>query len=195
MRVFVGRLGLLTVAAAAWLGGTSGAQDDGAVLLRLRGLALNLTGVGQGRSGDVEIAIERWSTDGEVALLRKAFREGSVGSLAGVLRALSPRAGYVRTQYGGASDLQYARELPVTDGGRRIVLATGRAGAPADGSNPRADVHEFLVVEVRLDKDGKGEGRTAGAERLRYNKETAALELDRYGTEPVWIRNLHVSPK
>jgi hypothetical protein len=33
-------------------------------------------------------------------------------------------------------------------------------------------------VEIRLDKDGKGEGRTAGAERLRYNKETATLAMD-----------------
>jgi len=193
-------LALVFLFLAGGAGGDAWAQGgwppkDAVALLKLRGFALNLTGVGVGRSGDVEIGIERWSSDEERDRLKGALAQSGAAGLSEVLLAVAPRVGYVAARRGRTSELKYARQTVLPDGGRRIVLATEGADIPADGSNPRADTHDFLVVEVRLDKDGKGEGRSAGAERLRYNAKTAALELDRYGTEPVWIRNLAVAPE
>ena len=158
-------------------------------LLKLRGFALNFTGVGAGRSGDLEIGIERWSSDAERDQLRKLIAEGGVKALAPGVAALTPRAGYITTQRGGKLDLKFARELPGTDGGRRIVLATDPV-KETGGSKPGS--YAFLVVEIRLDKSGKGEARTAGPERLSYNQQAGALELDRYGVEPVWVKDLKV---
>jgi hypothetical protein len=197
VRVLIGKRGVVLTVAALWLAGPSWswAQEGGPVLLKLRGFAQNMTGVGHGRSGDIEVAIERWSSDAERDRVRQAMADSGVSGVTGVLLGLSPRVGYFRTERGGTADLKFARELPAEDGGRRIVLATGRVDAPADGSRPQADTHEFIVVEIRLDKAGKGEGRTAGAERLRYNQKTKALELDRYGAEPVWLDKLQVVTK
>jgi hypothetical protein len=178
------------VAATALLVATASAQQGGGPVLKLAGFALNITGVGGGRSGDLEVAVERWSKDDERAKLKAAFVDGGAAGLQKALAAVAPRAGYVKTQRGGSLDLSYAHEVPGDDGGRRIILATGRLTAPS--ANPGADTYEFLVVEVRLGKDGKGEGRTATPQRLRYNKEKDALELDRYGVEPVWIKDLRV---
>src|SRR5262245_46923318 len=194
VRVIVAKRVLLMVATVVLLAGTSLPQEAGKPVLKLRGFALNLTGVGTGRSGELEIWIERWSGDDERERLRKALDDKGVAGLATALTAVSPRVGYVRTQRGGTLDLKFAREVPLADGGRRVLLATDRLAAPKDGTNPRADVYDFLAVEVRLDKDGKGEGRTAGPERLRYNKEAGTLELDRYGVEPVWVKELRVVP-
>src|SRR5262245_3009512 len=193
MRVTHGGCIGLTLAAALALPPSSSAQEGGKTVLSLRGFGLNFTGVGKGRSGDLEIGIERWSSDAERDRLKKALADGGVAGLTGALPGVTPRVGYVRGQAGGSVDLKFAREVALPDGGRRIVLATDRITAPKDGANPRADTHEFLAVEIRLDKSGKGEGRTAGPDRLRYNKEADTLEIDRYGSEPVWIKELRVA--
>jgi hypothetical protein len=180
----------------ALLAGPSSWSQDGPTVLKLRGLALNLTGVGTGRSGELEIGVERWSGDDERERLRKALADGGVAGLTRALSAPGPRAGYVRTERGGTLDLKFAEELSAAEGERRIVLVTDRVGAPADGSRPDADTYDFLVVEVLLDKGGRGEARTAGPERLLYHKETQTPELKEYGVMPVWVKDLQViSPK
>jgi hypothetical protein len=186
MRRVIGAVGV-----ALLLGAAAAAQQPG-VPLKLRGFALNFTGVGAGRSGDLEISIDRWSSDAEREKLRGAMAAGGVTALTSAVAAVAPRVGVITTQRGGSLDLKFAREIGGTDGTRRIVLATDRVTAPKDA--PKADTYDFLVIEVRLDKSGKGEARTAGPARLTYNKEAGALELDRYGVEPVWVKDLKVVP-
>ena len=186
MRKVIGALGI-----ALLLGGAASAQPPG-LPLKLRGFALNFTGVGAGRSGDLEITVDRWSSDAEREKLQSAMASGGVSALTSAVTAITPRVGVITTARGGSLDLKFAREIAGTDGARRLVLATDKVTAPKDA--PKADTYDFLVIEVRLDKAGKGEARTAGPARLRYNKELGALELDRYGVEPVWVKDLKVVP-
>ena len=185
-------LAALAIAAAfSALPPASRAQSPGPALLTLRGFGLNTTGVGSGRSGDLEIRIERWSSDAERDALKAAFAKDGGAGLARAVPAAA-RVGSVRTQRGGLLDLKYAREIALPDGGRRVVLATDRLSAPKDGTNPNAEVHDFLAVEIRLDKAGKGQGRTSGPGGLRMSKDGQTLELDSYGASPVWIEKLQV---
>ena len=62
--------------------------------------------------------------------------------------------------------------------------------APAD--KPRADAFEALIIEIRLEKDGTGEGRTGGPDRLHVGPQGEVLELESYGSAPVWISPLKV---
>ena len=123
-------------------------------------------------------------------MLRKALSDGGVAALSRAITDLTSRVGFVRTPREGTLGLKYAREAVTPDGLRRVLLLTERLSAPA--TNPHADTHDFLVVELVLDKDGKGQGRTAGPESLRYDARAGALELDRYVPEPVRIENLRV---
>ena len=192
------RLVALSMAAALALPAAQArAQQGGKNILTLRGFGLNFTGIGKkGRSGDLEIGIERWSSETERDGLQKALADGGVAALTKALPKLTPRAGYVTGSGGGSVDLKYAREVVLADGARRVILATDRIEKPADGSNPNADTYDFLIVEIRLDKTGKGEGRTAGPQRLRYDKAASTLEIVSYATEPVWIKDLKVvAPK
>ena len=166
------------------------AQEAADAVLRLRGFGLNLTGVGQGRSEDLEIAVQRWSTDEEHDHLRKALSDGGIAALSRAITHLTSRVGLVRTPREGTLGLKYAREAVTPDGGRRLLLVTDRLSAPA--TNPHADAHDFLVVEIVLDKDGKGQGRTAGPEVLRYDARAGTLELDRYAQQPVRIDEVRV---
>jgi hypothetical protein len=171
---------------------TAAAAESTRPVLALRGYALNLTGVGQGRSGDLQVAIDRWSSDADRDRLRRATADGGIAGLSRAIAELSTRVGTVTTERGGTLNLKFAHRSALPDGGTRVVLVTDPLGAPADGTNPRADTYDFLAVEVRLDKAGKGEGRTAGPQRLRYNSDTGTLELDRYRAEPVWIKDVRV---
>jgi hypothetical protein len=49
-----------------------------------------------------------------------------------------------------------------------------------------------LLVEIRLDKDGKREGKTADGTRVLLNKSTGSLEVDQYSAEPVKLVNVQV---
>ena len=118
--------------------------------------------MGQGRSEDFEIAVQRWSRDEEHDHLRKALSDGGVAALSRAIGDLTSRVGVVRTPREGTLGLKYAREAVTPDGRRRLLLVTDRLSAPA--TKPRADTHDFLVVEVVLDEDGKGQGRTAAPE-------------------------------
>jgi hypothetical protein len=182
-------IGAALTLALAWPVATR-AQEAAEVILRLRGFGLNLTGVGHGRSEDFDIAIERWSTDEERDRLQKALSDGGVAALSRAITDLTSRVGRLVTPREGKLGLKYARESVSADGRRHLVLLTERLSAPA--TNPHADTHDYLVVEVVLDKDGKGEGRTAGPESLRYDARAGTLELDRYVPEPVRIDHVRV---
>jgi hypothetical protein len=161
-----------------------------APVLRVGGYALNLTGVGSGRSGTLEVTIDRWSTPDDVERLRGAMAEGGVPGLTRALPTLSA-VGQVTTERGGKLALRLARELPAASG-RRIVLATDRVAAPADGSRPSADTYDFLVVEILLDANGKGQLRTAAPQRLHYDAKAKGIGLASEGVDPVWVQDLRV---
>jgi hypothetical protein len=159
-------------------------------VLKVGGYALNLTGVGSGRSGNLEITIDRWSSPEDGDRLQRAMAEGGIPGLTRTLPTLSA-VGHVGTARGGNLALRFARELPATSG-RRIVLATDRVGAPADGSHPSADTHDFLVVEILLDANGKGQLRTAAPQRLYFDAKAKGITLASQGVDPVWVQELRV---
>lgn len=186
MRTLVYAAAVLATAATA----ATARAEPPAAPLKVRGYALNLTGVGAGRSGALEIAVDRWSSAADGEALRRAMAGEGAAGLSQVLSTL-PVVGTVTTARGGSLGLRFARELPA-ESGRRIVLATDRLDPPADGSRPQADTHDFLVVEVRLDASGKGEARTAAPSRLRYDAKAGGVTLASAGVEPVWVKDLTV---
>ena len=193
MKKPIRRATLLGLAAAATLTAVPALSQTPAAaptVMTLQGYGQNFTGIGRGRSGDLEIGIESWSSAEERARLRK---ELAAGKGPGLIKALpsAPRVGYVRPLKGGTSlDLKFAGIADLPDGGRRILLATGPVAAPAD--KPRADTYDALVIEIRLKKDGTGEGRTGAPERLKLGAQGEVLELEAYGSAPVWISPLKV---
>jgi len=159
-------------------------------LLRLRAWAVNLNN--NVRTNTVDIVIERWSTPEEIDKLRGIMIEDRTKLLEAVQK-VKPRCGYVRTSNSLGWDIQFAHETEFEDGTRKIVVATDRPISFWEArNNPRSRDYEFTLAEIRLPKEGKGQGKAIPAAKLTYNKEKNTLEIENYSREPVRLNEVSI---
>lgn len=160
-------------------------------LLMLRAFAVSMP---RGRAGTLDIVIERWSTDDEREKLRGVLAEkGGGDALLAAIQRVKPRCGFIRRSGTLGWDIQFCRETPLPDGGRRIILATDRPINFREArSQPRSIDYQFMLIEIRLKADGKGEGKLAEAAKVAYDKDTNTVEIENYGQEPVRLTQVEV---
>jgi hypothetical protein len=181
--------------AAAWFASASAQADqDNPEREVFTAFAVNMSNVASGaRSGTVEIAIERWSSEAERDRLLSALIEKGPDGLLSALQK-TPRAGYIRAPGSLGYDLHYARQVPREDGGRRILIATDRRISFLEARNqPRSYDYKFTLLELRLDQNDEGEGKMAWATKITYNKDKKAIELENYASEPVRLSEVKKS--
>ena len=138
----------------------------------------------------VDFTIERWSTDAERDSLLSILQEEKDVYQANrkLLTAIQklPKVGYIRTPQTLAWDLHFARESPLEDGGRRIVLATDRPIGFREARNqPRSMDYPFTIVEVQLDKNDRGVGKILAGTKIFIDKKTNNLVLENFAQQPV----------
>jgi len=143
----------------------------------------------------VDIRIERWSTDAERQQLLSILVEEKDRYRANqaLLKALQkmPKAGFIRTPQTLAWDLRYARQNPMEDGGRQIVVATDRPVGFWEARNqPRSMDYPFTILELRLNKEDKGEGKMLAGTQLYIDPKTKNLVLENYGQQPVRLNEI-----
>jgi hypothetical protein len=147
--------------------------------------AVNMGNVGPKGAQTVDISIERWLSDAERDVLKTALIEKGPRGLLEALKK-TPRVGYLRLPGSLGYQLHYAMQVPLEGGGRRILLATDRLiGFREARSNGSDTDYPFTVIEIRLDKDDKGEGKMAWAAHINVNATTHVLEIADYSNEPV----------
>jgi hypothetical protein len=150
--------------------------------------AVNMSTVGSPGASQVEIVVKRYTTDAARDRLMSVFREKGAS---GLLKALQsePSVGSIATRGSLAYDLRYARELPGEEGGRRLVLATDRPIGFAEAqSSSRTLDYPFTLVELRLDRDGRGEGKLSIATKLTLNDNV--LVIEDYADQPVMLKDV-----
>jgi hypothetical protein len=150
--------------------------------------AVNMSNVGKPGASQVEITINRYTSDDARDELRSVFREKGAPAL---LKALQkqPPIGSINAPGSLAYDLRYARELPGVDGGRRIILATDRPIGFAEAQNSSRTLdYPFTLIELRFDKAGKGEGKISIAAKLTLNDNV--LVIEDYATQPVMLTDV-----
>ncbi|MCX6550239.1 MAG: hypothetical protein NTY02_04375, partial [Acidobacteria bacterium] len=142
-------------------------------------------------AGVIDIALERLSSDEERANLIAAFMEKGQDALLKAMQKVKPRVGYIRTPNSLGYDLQYAFRFVNADGSSRIVIATDRRVGFLEASRqPRSMDYPFTLIEMRLDKDGNGEGRMAVGTKISRSKDGKTIELENYGISPVTLNNI-----
>ncbi|HXY38618.1 MAG TPA: hypothetical protein VEQ10_03065 [Vicinamibacteria bacterium] len=160
--------------------------------LRLRAFAVNMNSTGPRNSGTLDIVVERWSTPTEVDRLRTVLEE-KPDNLLSAVQKIRPRAGFVRTPNSLGWDLQFARETQLPDGSHRIILGSDRPMSFWELQNqPRSAEYQFMLVEIRLDKDGKGQGTLAPAAMVNYDTDTKTLEIENYSSQPVRLTQVEI---
>jgi len=181
----VGLLGLGTLTP------TASAKDK--AVLRMTAFAVNMSGVGRTRAETLQIAIERWSTDEERKMLIDTLVESGPEKLMDVVQKIKPRAGFIRTTTSLGWDIQYAREHELPSGGKRVIFVTDRPmGFYELRNNARSTDYDFMLCEIRLGADGKGEGKLAVSTKISYDKDKKQIELENYGIEPVRLTQVTV---
>jgi hypothetical protein len=142
-----------------------------------------------GLQGVVEIAIERWSTDTErqslvSQLAGTTLKTGGQDKLLRALQNIKPRAGFMRTPNSLGWEIQYARDNVQGDGTRQIVIATDKpVSFAAAATGAESTDYPFTLIEMRMGKDNKGEGRMLA--RSAITTKNGRLELENYGNEPI----------
>jgi hypothetical protein len=156
-------------------------------LERFSAFVVNLPGAQPGdrtMSGVMEITIERWSTAAERKALVDAFLAKGQD---GLLKELSTKkaAGYLKLPNTLRYDLRFSRQLPGEDGGRRIIMATDRLMTAREAINqPRTVDYPFTILELRVNRENKGEGRFSALTKIVANKKQQVVEIENYGDAP-----------
>ena len=112
-----------------------------------------------------------------------------------------PSVGYLWPGSSGVGySLKYAYRLATPDGGERITFITERSlGAFAREpwravDEPNPPVTGYMVIELRLDADGHGEGKMSLAADVVFDTEAGTVALDSYETTPVLLEAVTREP-
>jgi hypothetical protein len=192
-KLLMTKLGLATLAMSAALGAPASGVSAQNVTEKFTAFAINMNS--GPKTGTLDISIERWSTDAERdALLSILVEEKDVNKAnQALLKALQkmPKVGSIRTPTSLAWDLHYARQNPLDEGGRQIVLGTDRPIGFWEARNqPRSIDYPFTVIEMRLNKEDRGEGKLLTGTKLYIDKKTKNLVLENYAQQPVQLNEI-----
>jgi hypothetical protein len=169
---------LLTIAASAQTMGTPE---------RYTGSAINTN---NGRADTIDIAVNRWSNDKQRDTLMEVMKTKGPEKLLDVLQDM-PAMGHFGVPGNLGWDIHFARKVPLPDGGERVVLVTDRRIGFWEAANqPRSIDYPFTVIELRLNRDGDGEGTMSIATKVIYDKEQNMITLENFQNQPVRLTNL-----
>jgi hypothetical protein len=176
------------------------------------GPALRLRAIGVGASlAPLTIELNRWSTDAERARLHAALaapppatppaaaagRGGRGGApppspdarLTAAVKA-APTCGYIWSDGATGFSIKYAWRSGSPGGAERIVLVTERRLATETLPSPSdaPSEQEFTVVEMRIDPNGNGEGKTSLTGKVVMDTSANTLALDAYASAPIQLK-------
>jgi hypothetical protein len=138
----------------------------------------------------VDITINRWSTDEERDRLLSVFREKGQDALLSSLQKL-PVVGGINTPGSLRYDIHFARQRPEAEGGRMIFLMTDRYMTAWEAMNrPRSSDYPFTLIQLQVDKDGKGVGKASVATKITQAAD-GTIELENFANQPVMLNDVH----
>jgi hypothetical protein len=151
--------------------------------------------INNGRTGQIQITVKRWSTPAERETLVGALLQKGPDGLLKVLQDIRP-VGTIRTPDTLGYDLHYAAERPGVDGGRDVVFATDRPISFWEAVNrPRISDYPFTIVQLHMKADGTGEGKLAVAAKVTEDADTKMIEIENYALQPVQLVDVKAEPK
>jgi len=201
------RFGLFAAAALALVAATLPARADlPQVPFVLRSFAVNMTNVSapRGNAGILQIRITGWSPAATRERLIQTFLDKGQDSLLKALQkepvkgrlSLPNWQGPDPQNYRLGWDIHYAAQTKLPDGGDRIVIATDRQMSMWEvREHPRTYDYPFTLIEIRIPKEGKGEGRMFGATQIKFDKKENQIVLEQYSAGEVRLNEVEIDKK
>jgi hypothetical protein len=155
-----------------------------------RAFAVSLDGPYGASTETVQITVNRWSSPDERRNLEAILDEkGEDGLLRAVQKMKS--VGRITTPGRLGQDLRFAYQMPLATGGRRIIVGTDRQMSFYESSRrPRSADYPFTVIEMRVDENGRGQGKLVVASRVMALGET--IEVENYNNLPVRLTQVRL---
>ena len=184
---------IAAVVALVALAGPRTARADEPVLA-MRAIAVNMTGVGSGQMGRLDLVVERWSTDAERARLRGILIEKGSDKLLDALRDMKPRVGYIRTDTSLGWDVGFAARRPFPT--EAVASSSPPTGPMASSSGATSrDPPTTSSCSWRCGSTPRARGRAScgrGQDRLQPGDEHPGDRELRH--EPVRLTQVDVLP-
>jgi hypothetical protein len=162
--------------------------------LRLSGALISGGGIGNPTgTGRIGLTVTRWSSPEERTLLAEALtNQGEEALLQELSKAKSVGTVRVNTQL--AWELRYASETPQDEGGTRVSLATDRPMSAWEiWNSPQYSRYPFTLIDLTLDKDGRGTGSLMLAARVTTGSDGRFVFVENFATQPIAITQIQVS--
>jgi len=165
------------------------------------GTTANLT---PGSGNKLSIQVVNWSTDSDRQSVLSVIESISAEDTA--LQDLTKQLGNVQTVGHIWPDgalgysLKYAHRVPLPDGGERVTVVTDRPLGAWDRPGPwKADgqdskIAPFTIVELHLNKNGKGEGKMSLATPFAINKSDQTVSLSNYDSAAIMLKGVERRP-
>lgn len=156
------------------------------------GTTINMA-VGSGET--LRMNVFQWSPEAERSRMVTAFQEKGGSDLLNAVRS-APSAGYLWTSESFGYTLRYAHHMPLPNGGERIILLADRRLGSWSGNAWKASSqagspdYEFTVIELRLNRQGGGEGKMSLAAKVTADPEGKTIALDQYEAAPILLKGV-----
>jgi hypothetical protein len=169
----------------------------------LNAFGVNMTNVSvpRGNAGMVKIRITGWAPEGTRKDMISTFLDKGQDALLKLLQKQPSRGRISLPNFQGPDpqnyrlgwDLRYAALDKLPDGGDRIVIATDRQMSMWEVRNqPRTVDYPFLLIEIHMPKEGKGEGRAFGATQIKFDKDKNQIVLEQYSAGEIRLNEITV---
>ena len=137
---------------------------------RFTAFAVDIGHPGKTFAGQVEIVVERYSTDAEAEKIMQVLLEKGPETLLETIQSM-PRVGYFRTPNSIGYDIRFARKVAGEDGGEVISMMTDRyIGFWEAVNRPRTIDYPFTLIELRIGADGRGRERCRWPRRSSWRR-------------------------
>ena len=174
----LGSAAVLTLAASAQTMGTPERYSASAI------------NINNGQAGNIDITVNRWSSDKQRDALMATMVSKGAEKLLDALQDM-PAVGHFGASGNLSWDIHFARKMPLPEGGERVVLITDRRIGFREAVNqPRSIDYPFTVIDIRLNRDGEGEGKMSIATKVIYDKEENMISLEDFEISPVQLTNI-----
>ena len=143
-------------------------------------------GIG-GRTLNLNINIDQYTTDQQIQEYLTLLKEEGQDGLRKKLEKV--KVGRIAPVATTGTDLSVARVFE-TEEGKIISLVTPRPVSFLEAwRSGRSRDYPFTIMEIRLDREGKGEGSIMGGAQLKFNEE-GQLDIESYGNQYAKLVNV-----
>jgi hypothetical protein len=155
-------------------------------------VAANAAQAGPSGEGRMQIVINQWSPDSERARLLEVLTGAGADKLTESLGRGSA-VGYIHWPGHLEYTIRFAARLPRPDGGEDIILGTDypvHVWWDAAKDTPPAAFNHGTVLQLRLNRDGRGEGKLSTGARLSVTNDGKLFAIEDYASQPVLLTDI-----